>query len=103
MESLNGLHKTNRRGFFSKLVESKLLGKKRLTREELRYMISISYTDAELLRRDSQSRQRKSLPRVNRGITQVLASFLFNLKTSPQPWFKKINGVVEDGCLVIKD
>lgn len=103
MENLSSLHKKNGRGFFSNLVESKLIEKKRLTREELRYMISISYTDAELLRRDTYCRINKRQPRVSIGISQILSIFIYDCKIRPKPWFKKINGVVEDGCLVIKD
>lgn len=103
MENLNSLQKTNGRRFFSKLVETKLLEIKKLTRKDLRYMISISYTDAELLRRDTNCSQRKKQPRVSSGMTQMLCRFIFDCKNRPCRWFKKINGVVEDGCLVIKD
>ena len=103
MESPSSLQETNGRRFFSKLVETKLLEIKRLTRKDLRYMISISYTDAELLRRDSNCSQRKKQPTVSNGMTQMLCNFIFDCKNRPCRWFKKINGGVEDGCLVIKD
>lgn len=103
MENPENLHHTYNRGHFSKSVESKLLEKKRLTREELRYMISISYTDAELLRRDTRSKRFKRRPKVSVGINQMLCDFISDLKRKPKAWFKKINGSVEDGCLVIKD
>lgn len=103
MEKASGFDKASNRIFFTKLIEAKLLEKKRLTREDIRYMISISYTEAEILRRDSHSRTLKRTAKVAGGIAQIVSALFYNLKNCPYRWFKEINGAVEDGCLVIKD
>lgn len=90
------------RSFFSQIVEAKLIEKGFLTKGDLRNLASISFTEAELLRRDSRSKRFKRPLKVCGGLNNLVNGFFYDLKTRPKLWFRKINGGVEKDCLVIK-
>lgn len=92
----------SKRTVFSQIVESKLIEKGFLTKETLLYLASISFTEAELMRKDTHSRRIKKPSRASLGLKEFIRGFFCNLKNRPPLWFKKINGMVEGGRLVIK-
>jgi hypothetical protein len=93
---------TYKRTIFSQIVESKLIEAGSLTKNELLHLASISFTQAELMRKDTHSRRVKKPSRAAVGLQIFIRGFLSDLKNRPSIWFQKINGAVEDGRLVIK-
>lgn len=93
---------SNGRTFFSQLVETKLIEKGFLTKDDLRFLASISYTEAELLRMDTHSKRFNKVPKAASGLATLVRTFFNHLKTQPRRWFQDINGAVENDRLVIK-